>query len=110
MAHTGRREFGGTALTVGNDDMMRWQQVLSGSEGLYVEPSSAAAPAAVEMLARDGRIGANETVVTLLTASGLKDPAATAALQHDLIAIPANSRNAIALLQDAGVFPREQRS
>jgi threonine synthase len=80
---------------------------LSSGEGLYVEPASAAAPAAVEQLARAGSIGANESVVTLLTASGLKDPAATALRQDDLTVVPANINQAIAFLKAADVFPRE---
>jgi threonine synthase len=99
------RRSGGTALTIGNDDMMRWQQVLSASEGLFVEPSSAAGPAAVEQLAQLGRIGTDETVVTLLTASGLKDPATTAALQSDLLVVPADINEAIAVLKAARIFP-----
>jgi threonine synthase len=101
------RRSGGSALTIGNDEMMRWQQTLSSGEGLYVEPASAAAPAAVEQLARAGSIAASETVVALLTASGLKDPAATALHQDDLILVPANINEAIAVLKAADVFPRE---
>jgi threonine synthase len=99
------RRSGGTALTIGNDDMMRWQQALSAGEGLFVEPSSAAGPAAVEQLAQLGRIGADETVVTLLTASGLKDPATTGALQSDLMVVPADINEAIAALKAARIFP-----
>jgi threonine synthase len=101
------RRSGGTAVVIGNDEMMRWQQILSSGEGLYVEPASAAAPAAVEQLSRAGSIGVNETVVALLTASGLKDPAATALQQDDLIVVPANINEAIAVLKAADVFPRE---
>jgi threonine synthase len=99
------RRSGGAALTIGNDDIMRWQDALSRGEGLYVEPSSAAATAAVEQLARAGRIVAHQTVVALLTASGLKDPAATAALQSDLQVLPADIGEAIAALKTAGIFP-----
>jgi threonine synthase len=101
------RRSGGAALTIGNDEMMRWQQTLSSAEGLYVEPASAAAPAAVEQLARAGSIGANQTVVALLTASGLKDPAATALQQGDPIVVPANIDDAISVLKAADVFPRQ---
>jgi len=99
------RRSGGAALTIGNDDIMRWQDTLSRAEGLYVEPSSAAAAAAVEQLAQAGRIDAKQTVVALLTASGLKDPAATAALQDDLQVLPADIGQAIAALKTAGIFP-----
>lgn len=99
------RRSGGAALTIQNDEMMRWQQMLAGMEGLYVEPSSAAGPAAVAQLAEAGRIGKHESVVALLTASGLKDPAATASLQGEIVMLPGNMSKAVAALKDAGIFP-----
>jgi threonine synthase len=99
------RRSGGTALTIGNDEMMRWQQTLASGEGLFVEASSAAGLAAVEQLAQAGRIGAQETVVSLLTASGLKDPATTASLQKDLLTVPADFNDALAILKAAHIFP-----
>jgi threonine synthase len=100
------RRSGGTALTIGNDEMMRWQQTLASGEGLFVEASSAAGLAAVEQLAQAGRIGAQETVVSLLTASGLKDPATTASLQKDLLTVPTDFNGAIAALKAARIFPQ----
>jgi threonine synthase len=100
------RRSGGTALTIGNDDIMRWQQVMARDEGLYIEPSSAAGIAAIEQLAQAGRLDADVTVVSLLTASGLKDPAATAALQGEMVAVPTNFDDAVAALKAARIFPQ----
>jgi threonine synthase len=100
------RRSGGTALTIRDEEMMRWQQTLASGEGLFVELSSAAGLAAVEQLAQAGRIGARQTVVSLLTACGLKDPATTAALQKELVAVPADFDDAIAVLKTAKIFPR----
>jgi threonine synthase len=88
--------------------MMRWQQILASSEGLYVEPASAAGLVAVEQLARTGRLGKNETVVSLLTASGLKDPAATAKIQGELITVPSDFAKATDILKAAEIFPNNQ--
>ena len=44
--------------------------------GVFAEPAAAAPWAAAKRLARDGRISADETVVLLITGSGLKDVAA----------------------------------
>jgi threonine synthase len=99
------RRSGGTAVTVGNEDMMRWQSQLASGDGLYVEPASAAGLAAIEQLVQSGRIGAGETVVSLLTASGLKDPGTTAALQDDMLAVPADFHDAVAVLRNAAIFP-----
>ena len=99
------RRSDGAALTIGDDDIMRWQQTMARKEGLYIEPSSAAGLAAVEQLVRGGRIGPEDSVVSLLTASGLKDPAATAALQGAMVSVPADFDDAVAILRAAGIFP-----
>ncbi len=98
------RRSEGAAITVNNDEMMRWQDNLASQEGLFVEPSSAASLAAVEQLVRTGRIGAHETVVSLLTASGLKDPSTTAVLQGDLLVVPADFDRAVQALKSAKIF------
>jgi len=103
------RRSGGTAITIVDDEMMRWQHTLASSEGLYVEPASAAGLAAVEQLKQAGRLGSDDTVVSLLTASGLKDPAATADRQGDLRVVPAGFNDAIAALQAARIFPQSGR-
>ena len=43
-----------------------------GAQGIYVEPTSGAAPAALTALRDDGVIPANEVVLIVLTGSGLK--------------------------------------
>jgi threonine synthase len=104
------RRSEGVALTVGNEEMMRWQRILAEQEGLFVEPASAASLAAVEQLALDGRIAPSQTVVSLLTASGLKDPATTAAQQQDLLVVPANFDAAVVLLTASKIFPDQSRT
>lgn len=71
------RRSNGQAVSIADADMMRWQRTLAADEGLYVEPSSAGALAAIETLRKRDVIAQDEAVVALLTASGLKDPAAT---------------------------------
>jgi threonine synthase len=93
------RETGGTAIVVGNDTIMRWQQKLARDEGLYVEPASAGAVAAIEQLCARGDIKSGESVVALLTASGLKDTAATAAVEGDLPPMPKERDQVIAMLK-----------
>lgn len=71
------RRSNGRAVTVGNDDMLRWQLALAAHDGLYGEPAAVAPLAALEMLKRDGVVGKDDTAAILFTASGLKDPGAT---------------------------------
>lgn len=99
------RRSNGLAVTAGNDEMMRWQSKLARHEGLYVEPSSAAAFVAVEKLKEKGTIRAGDTAVILLTASGLKDTAATAKYQGDLITVSADFDEAVRELIRCGIFP-----
>ncbi len=93
------RESGGTAVVVSNDAIMNWQQTLARGEGLYVEPASAGALAGIEQLRARGEIKSGETVVALLTASGLKDTAGTAAVQGDLPPIPKGRDQVVAMLK-----------
>jgi threonine synthase len=99
------RRSGGTATVVGNEDIMRWQQRLAREEGLYVEPASAGAMAAIEQLRNSGQIESTDKVVALLTASGLKDPAATSAVQGDLLMIPGEVDAALAVLRKMKLIP-----
>lgn len=101
------RRSGGWAAAIGNEDAMRCQQLLAREEALYVEPASATTLAAVEVFRRSGQIKENETVVMLLTASGLKDPAATDALLPSPVTVSDNAAASIAMLKDAKVFPSE---
>lgn len=99
------RRSNGHAVTATNDEMMHWQSMLAGREGLYVEPSSAATFVAVQKLKERGIIGAGDAVVTLLTASGLKDTAATAKYQGEMIIVPANFDEAVRELVKRNIFP-----
>jgi threonine synthase len=95
----------GLALPVGNDAMLRWQYNLASKEGLYVEPASAVPLAAIEQLRADGRIGDRDTVVALLTASGLKDPGKSDTASADPILVPGEIEKAIAVLRSTKIFP-----
>jgi threonine synthase len=99
------RASGGAAVTVSNEAIMAWQGELARDEGLYVEPASAAALAAVDGLRKQGHVRAGEKVVALLTASGLKDPDATASVLGDLITVPGDPHTAFRQLRDIGAFP-----
>jgi threonine synthase len=102
------RASGGAAVTVGNEAIMTWQGELARREGLYVEPASAAAVAAVGMLWNEGQITAGDKVVVLLAASGLKDPEATANVLGDTVMVPGDVEAAFARMRGIGAFPGER--
>jgi len=72
------RRSRGLAVRVGNADLMTLQADLAATEGVYAESSSVAPLAAVRALRAQGTIAEADTVVTLVTATGLKDADATA--------------------------------
>lgn len=61
------------ATTVSEGQIKRWQRLLAEEEGIFAEPTSAAAFVGVENLAAQGAFGANETVLVPVTGFGLKD-------------------------------------
>ena len=71
------RESRGIAVRVPDDVLLSWHRDLACKEGLFVEPSSAAAVAAVDLLRRQGTIRAGDTVTCLLTAFRLTASVAT---------------------------------
>jgi threonine synthase len=65
------RRSNGAAVGV-NDDEIRAATRKLASRGLYAEPTSAVAAAALDRFLADGTIRSGETTVVVLTGSGLK--------------------------------------
>ena len=78
--HALRRSHG-LAHRVGAEDLIALQHDLATTEGLYAEPSSVAPLATLRSLRASGVIGEADTVVVLMTATGLKDSGASSAQQ-----------------------------
>ena len=71
------RASSGRSVFVDDEDILAWQARLARMEGIYAEPSAVATLPAIEKLRAGGVIAKDASVVALLTASGLKDNAAT---------------------------------
>ncbi len=65
---------GGTAEAVTDEDILKAQKLLASAEGIFAEPSGVTSLAGLIKLLNEGTIEKNETVVVLITGSGLKDP------------------------------------
>lgn len=65
------RRSNGSTVAVGEDEIVTTLRELA-AQGLYAEPTSAAAAAACTRLIAEGTISASETTVAVLTGSGLK--------------------------------------
>jgi threonine synthase len=70
------RESDGLAVSVSEDAIRAWHLRLAAEEGIFAEPSCAAAPAGIEKLVAAGRIARGDSVVALVTGSGLREPGA----------------------------------
>ena len=64
---------GGSAVAVSDDSILEWQRRLAETEGIYCEPTSAAAFAGLADLVGSGRMGREDHVLVPVTGSGLKD-------------------------------------
>ena len=66
-------ETNGTAVSVSDVAIGKWQKLLAEEEGLFVEPTSAAAFAGLELLVAEGRVLNGDLTVVPITGFGLKD-------------------------------------
>jgi len=69
------RATGGSALSVDDDAILHQRRLLAETEGIDVEPTTAAAFAGLARLAREGVVHADEMVIVAATGAGWKDPA-----------------------------------
>jgi threonine synthase len=73
-AVTARDESGGDIQAVSDDEILAAYSRLAREEGIFCEPASASCVAGVLKLAREGVDLAGQTIVCIITGSGLKDP------------------------------------
>ena len=66
------RATGGDAVAVDDVDILRFQRLLAEGDGVYAEPTSAAAFAGLERLVRGRSVGEGDVVLAPITGSGLK--------------------------------------
>ncbi|MHB8618777.1 MAG: threonine synthase [Chloroflexota bacterium] len=73
MALRAIRDSAGTAMAVPDTRFLAAQSLLARLTGIFAEPSSSTALAVAAEMAAAGRLSPDETVVVLITGSGLKD-------------------------------------
>jgi threonine synthase len=74
QAEAARDESGGRIESVTDDEILAAHRLLSSTEGIFVEPGSAASIAGLLKAHREGVIPRDATVVCTVTGHGLKDP------------------------------------
>jgi threonine synthase len=98
---TALRESRGAGVRVTDEGIFEAQRALAREEGLFVEPSSAAALTAVMQLAARRALDPGETIVLVLTSGGLKDPGASRTWLPAVPAATGDFDRLLATLQDA---------
>ena len=73
-AISARDESGGHIGAVSDDEILHAYRLLASSEGVFVEPASAASVAGLLRAAQEGLVGSSDVVVCTVTGHGLKDP------------------------------------
>ena len=66
------KESGGLSVTITDDSMLEYGKEIARSEGIFAEPASAASVACLPNLVQSGEIDHSDTIVSLITSSGLK--------------------------------------
>jgi threonine synthase len=64
---------GGRSIAVDDESIVRWQKALASREGIYCEPTSAAAFAGLQRLAEESHIAPEDRALVAVTGFGLKD-------------------------------------
>ncbi|MGG2113167.1 threonine synthase [Lysinibacillus pakistanensis] len=74
LAEAARDESGGIIDSVTDEEIIAAYRLIAGTEGIFVEPGSAASLAGVIKSVENGKIAKGSKVVTIFTGNGLKDP------------------------------------
>tara|TARA_B100000029_G_scaffold102322_1_gene92718 strand:- start:2336 stop:3457 length:1122 start_codon:yes stop_codon:yes gene_type:complete len=67
------KETGGQAISVTEKAILKWQKIVAQDNGIYCEPTSAAAFAGLHQLTQNRFIVENESALVAITGFGLKD-------------------------------------
>lgn len=73
LAEAARDESGGIIDSVTDEEILAAYKLIAGTEGVFVEPGSAASLAGVIKSVNNGQIAKGSRVVTVFTGNGLKD-------------------------------------
>ena len=93
-----RDESGGVIEAVTDDDIVAAYKLLAATEGIFVEPASAASVAGLTKKVREGALADGARCVCILTGHGLKDPDRAVAVSAEPAKLPATTAAVLELL------------
>ena len=97
------RESKGLTVNVTDEEIMAAQQLLGRTCGVFGEPAGVTGTAGVKKLCEAGKIGRDDTVVSVVTGNGLKDVANAIAACGDPITIPSDMNRLLAAFAEKGI-------
>jgi len=97
---TALKASGGTGVRITDEGILEAQRALAREEGMFAEPSSAAALTAVMELASQKRLDPEQTIVMVITSTGLKDPGASRPWLPPVPAAPDDFAGLLAVLRE----------
>lgn len=97
------RESNGLTVNVTDQEIMAAQQLLGRTCGVFGEPAGVTGTAGVKKLREAGKLGKNDTVVSVVTGNGLKDVANAIAACGEPIAIPGDMDRLLAAFAERGI-------
>ncbi len=99
------RESNGIVVNVSDEEIMAAQKLLGRTCGVFGEPAGVTGTAGVAKLCREGVLGANDTVVSVVTGNGLKDVANAIAFAGEPMAVPNDMEKLLDAFRERGVMP-----
>ena len=97
------RESNGLAVNVSDQEIMAAQKLLGRACGVFGEPAGVTGAAGVKKLCEQGKLGKDDTVVSVVTGNGLKDVANAIAACGEPITIPGDMDRLLAAFAEKGV-------
>jgi threonine synthase len=95
------RSTNGRPVRIMEDELQAARREIAASEGLYVETAAAATVVASRRLRQEGLIHAGDSVVCLLTATGLKEAPSMGSSNNPVIDVPADLDEMLAIVHQA---------
>ncbi len=99
------RESKGIVVNVTDEEIMAAQKLLGRTCGVFGEPAGVTGTAGIAKLCREGVLGENDTVVSVVTGNGLKDVANAIAFAGEPMAVPNDMEKLLDAFRERGVMP-----
>ena len=97
------RESNGLVVNVSDEEIMAAQKMLGETCGVFGEPAGVTGAAGVKKLCDRGILGANDTVVSVVTGNGLKDVANAIKACGEPITIPSDMNLLLKAFAEKGI-------